>query len=138
MESIKEVQVENKNSQVRKITLSKEESPTLLKRKASLEEVSNTRTKRKHWVDVRTAPDACEKLNSLLKKCNEKEFGRPVTSGDIMAVLLEKITDKDIERIREMTLRPSDKLKIAHIEFVRKNNIDISYEEFLCKQLKLQ
>lgn len=89
----------------------------------------------KFMVDVSKDLNYKEQIINLLKQANEKEYGREIQFKDIVFILLSKVNQKDIEKLQENSLTDKEKVQKAHIEFNRKNNTNLSYEEFLIKRL---
>ena len=70
-----------------------------------------------------------------LLKCNEKNYGRPILFKDICLYAISKLSDKDIDKIQEMSLSEMGKVQRALDEFNQKNGQKLELGEFLVKKL---
>ncbi len=91
----------------------------------------------KFFVDLSKEKVPLEKVFDLLSKSNEKDYGREVTFKDIALFGIDKITDKDLERLRDGSLSEMEKVDKARDEYNQKNGTSLSMGEFLVKKLSI-
>ena len=89
----------------------------------------------KYFVDLSHEAESLKLVNDLLAKANDKEGGKVINFKDLVIIAITKLTDKDIERLQEMSLSEMEKVERALIEFNKKNNVNLSMGEFLIKKL---
>jgi hypothetical protein len=73
----------------------------------------------------------------LLAKSNKKDYGREVTFKDLALFGIEKLTDKDIDKIKDGSLSEMEKVEKALDEYNQKNRTTLSMGEFLVKKLSI-
>lgn len=78
--------------------------------------------------------DSAKLLSSLREKANRKPFGRKVKESEVIAIALTLVESIHIEQLQERTLSQTDRLKIAHEEFQKKNG-KITLDVFLGRLL---
>jgi len=71
----------------------------------------------------------------LLRKCNEKDYGKPILFKDLCLFAVSKLTEKDIEKIQEQSLTEMEKVQRAYDEHKKKSGQEFSFGEFLTKKL---
>lgn len=64
-------------------------------------------------------------------------YGKEVTFKDLVLFSLPKITNKDIEKIKESSLSEMEKVERLRIEFNAKNSTNLTLGEFLMKKLNI-
>lgn len=77
-------------------------------------------------------------LSEVLNQCNNKDFGKKIKKSDVISYALRQLSEKNIFEIQELSFSLSDRIKLAHEEFNKKNKTSHSYEEFLAMKLKIQ
>lgn len=91
--------------------------------------------------DEKNHQQICEILREANKSelgVNNKKLGREILIKDIVDYLLPRVTKKDIEAIKEMGLGLMDKVELQYLQHIKKNNLKISFEEYLAKELKIK
>ncbi|HAZ13907.1 MAG: hypothetical protein A2X86_13020 [Bdellovibrionales bacterium GWA2_49_15] len=91
----------------------------------------------KFFVDASGDKQSLDLIFDLLARCNQKTKGREITFKDICLLALPKITDKDIERLQEVSLSEMEKVQRALEEFNQKNGTNLELGEFLVKKLNI-
>ena len=91
----------------------------------------------KFFVDLSKHKTGLEKIQSLLIKANNKQHGREITFRDIVLYLLDKVSDKDIEKIQEFSLTEMEKVQKLCDEYNTKNGTSLLLGEFLVKKLNI-
>lgn len=104
-----------------------------LKDLASESKVETVQTK--FFVDLSKEKEVLEKVISLLSKLNQKSYGREINFKDISLFGIDKITDKDFEKIRDASLSEMEKVQKLLDEHNQKNSTNLSMGEFLVKRL---
>lgn len=91
----------------------------------------------KFFVDLAKEKVALEKVFNLLTKSNQKDYGREVVFKDLALFGIDKIVDKDIDKIKDGSLSEMEKVKKALDEHNEKNKVNLSMGEFLVKKLSI-
>ncbi|MBL7663812.1 MAG: hypothetical protein JNM93_01670 [Bacteriovoracaceae bacterium] len=91
----------------------------------------------KFYVDVSDDKENLDLIFSLLKKANAKNYGREINFKDLYLLLLTMVTDKDIEKLQEISLSEMEKVERSLDEYNKKNNTNLALGEFLVKRLGL-
>lgn len=89
----------------------------------------------KFFVDLSSDKDSLGLIFDLLEKCNQKNYGKEIQFKDVALYAISKVSDKDVERIQELSLSEMEKVERALDEFNKKNNLKLSMGEFLVKRL---
>lgn len=89
----------------------------------------------KYMIDVAKDSELREMIVNALKLANNKDYGKVIQVKDVLEILLPKLTNKEIEKLQENSLTEKEKIHKAHIEFNKKNNLDLSFNEFLIRRL---
>jgi len=105
------------------------------KPKNQKKEVSVNQGQTKFFIDLSNEKDSLDLIFGLLRKCNEKHYGRVILFKDICLYSVAKLTDKDIEKIQEMSLGEMEKVQRLLDEHNKKIGSNISLGEFLVKKL---
>ncbi len=105
------------------------------KPKNQKKEVSVNQGQTKFFIDLSNEKDSLDLIFGLLRKCNEKDYGRVILFKDICLYSVAKLTDKDIEKIQEMSLGEMEKVQRLLDEHNKKIGANISLGEFLVKKL---
>ncbi len=98
---------------------------------------SKVESKVKFFIDLRKDKKILAKLNSMLVKLNEKDYGRELGIKDLFIYGFNKITDKDVEKIKEGSLSAMEKVESACMAYNVKNDSKLSVAEFMVKKLAL-
>lgn len=95
------------------------------------------RDQTKFFVDLSKERVPLEKVFDLLIKSNKKDYGREITFKDLALFGIDKIVDKDIDKIKDGSLSEMEKVKKALDEYNLKNKTSLSMGEFLVKKLSI-
>ncbi len=95
------------------------------------------RSQTKFFVDLSKEGVPLEKVFDLLTKSNKKDYGREITFKDLALFGIDKIVDKDIEKIKDGSLSEMEKVVKALDEYNLKNGTSLSMGEFLVKKLSI-
>ncbi len=85
----------------------------------------------KFYVDLSKSRKMLEKVQKILVEANDKEFGEEVTFRELAIAGIKKLTDKDIEKIRDNSISFKEKLEIEFNKYKESNEEDIDFWEFL-------
>ena len=96
--------------------------------------IEENKNRNKYFIDLTKDLESKELINNLINQANKKDFGRKIDLKDLIIFALPKLNIKDLERIQENTLSPIDKLRRAHVDYNQKNQIQLSFNEFLIKK----
>jgi hypothetical protein len=102
-----------------------------------IKEKTTIKDQKKFFVDYSNEPKKHELVVKLITEVNKKEFGREVIFKDLVDFALKKVTDKDLEKIQEMTLGKMDKVHMQLEKHNLKHGINLDLGEFLVRQLKI-
>ena len=91
----------------------------------------------KYLVDLGSNKEQREMVYELLGRVNDKAYGHIVLFKDLAFYGLSKITDKDIEKVQEMSLTEMEKVERSLDEFNKKNGSKLKLGEYLLKKLNL-
>ena len=91
----------------------------------------NTTEQEKFYVDLSKSRKMLEKVQKILVEANDKEFGEEVTFRELAIAGIKKLTDKDIEKIRDNSISFKEKLEIEFNKYKESNEEDIDFWEFL-------
>lgn len=105
------------------------------KPKNQKKELSNNQEQTKFFVDLSHEKESLDLIFSLLRKCNEKDYGSVILFKDLCLYAVSKLTDKDIEKIQEGSLSEMERVKRALDEHNRKTGSNLTLGEFLVKKL---
>lgn len=105
------------------------------KPKNQKKEVSVNQEQTKFFVDLSNEKESLDLIFGLLRKCNEKDYGRVILFKDVVLHAVAKLTDKDIEKIQEMSLGEMEKVQRLLDEHNKKTGQHLSLGEFLIKKL---
>ena len=76
-------------------------------------------------------------IKQLLKKVNEKEIGEEVTPYDLVMMGLKSINEKGIEKLKENSITPRQRMLRAYKEAQINDNYKGSLDEFMCSRAKI-
>lgn len=105
------------------------------KPKNQKKEISNNQEQTKFFVDLSHEKESLDLIFSLLRKCNEKDYGSVILFKDLCLYAVSKLTDKDIEKIQEGSLSEMERVNRALDEHNKKTGSNLSLGEFLVKKL---
>jgi len=89
----------------------------------------------KFFVDLSHEKESLNLIFDLLRKCNEKDFGKEILFKDLCLYAVSKLTDKDLEKIQEGSLSEMEKVERALFDYNKKSGTNLSMGEFLVKRL---
>lgn len=89
----------------------------------------------KFFVDLSNEKESLSLIFDFLLKCNEKNYGRPILFKDICIYAISKLTDKDVDKIQEVSLSEMEKVQRALDDYNKKNGQKLELGEFLVKKL---
>lgn len=107
------------------------------KAKNQIRESSKQKEQSKFFVDLSHEKESLNLIFDLLEKCNKKSYGKQVRFKDLCLYAVAKISDKDIERIQEMSLSEMERVERALEEHNKKTGQSLSLGEFLVKKLNI-
>ncbi|MGE3609612.1 MAG: hypothetical protein AB7I27_08500 [Bacteriovoracaceae bacterium] len=105
------------------------------KPKNQKKEVSLNQDQTKFFIDLSNEKESLDLIFGLLRKCNEKDYGRVILFKDICLFAVAKLNDKDIEKIQEISLGEMEKVQRLLDEHNKKTGQNLSLGEFLIKKL---
>lgn len=73
----------------------------------------------------------------MLSKANEKEYGDPVTPHDLLMMGVRSLSEKHIERLKEGSLNPRQRIEKAYKEASDKEGFKGTLDEFICSRAKI-
>lgn len=91
---------------------------------------SKMRKQQVSTVAVRVKRETKRRLQSEMAKINKKTIGRAVHLDALILRLLERLTEQDIIALQEQSLSNTDRLEIAHRDYIKRNGA-ISKDEFI-------
>tara|TARA_Y100000590_G_scaffold439819_1_gene564351 strand:+ start:285 stop:689 length:405 start_codon:yes stop_codon:yes gene_type:complete len=91
----------------------------------------------KFFVDLSKEKDSLEQIFNLLRKVNKKNYGREITFKDLALFGIDKITEKDLDKIKDGSLSEMEKVEKTLDEYNQKNGTKLSMGEFLVKKLSI-
>ena len=89
----------------------------------------------KFFVDLSNEQESLSLIFDFLLKCNEKNYGRPILFKDICIYAVSKLTDKDVDKIQEVSLSEMEKAQRVLDDYNKKNGQKLELGEFLVKKL---
>lgn len=89
----------------------------------------------KFFVDLSNDNKSLSMVVDLMSKCNEKDYGSVISFKDLCLFGINKVTDKDIEKLQELSLSEMEKVERALIDHNKKAGSNLSMGEFLIKKL---
>jgi hypothetical protein len=105
------------------------------KAKNQAKDMAKLKEQTKFFVDLSQEQESLDLIFDLLRKCNEKDFGKEILFKDLCLYAVSKLTDKDIEKIQEGSLSEMEKVERALYEHNKKSGTNLSMGEFLVKRL---
>lgn len=95
------------------------------------------RARTKFFVELAKENENLLMVFKHLEAANNKTHGREIFFKDLAIFAMEKLTQKDIEKIQELSLSEMEKVERALEEFNSKNGLNLSLGEFLVKKLSI-
>ena len=92
---------------------------------------------KKFFIDYSKEPKNQELVVKLLREVNKKSHGEEITFKDLVSYALNKISSKDLEKMKRLALGEMDKVGMLLEKYNQKHGTNISLGEFLVKQLKI-
>lgn len=105
------------------------------KPKNQKKEVSLNQEQTKFFIDLSNDKDSLDLIFDLLRKSNEKDYGRAILFKDICLYAVSKLTDKDIDKIQALSLGEMEKVQRLLDDYNKKNGLSLTLGEFLIKKL---
>jgi hypothetical protein len=105
------------------------------KKKNEKKEYVLNRGQTKFFIDYGDNKKELDVVFDLLSKANKKSLGRVITFKDLALYGLSKITEKDLERIQELSLTEMERVHRSLDEYNEKNGLRLSLGEYLSKKL---
>ncbi len=95
--------------------------------------------KTKLTLDFKENMELLEQIQGILDVSNKKKYGRKVDLMDLLAILLEKFEEEsDTAKAQERTYSKMDRVYLSHEEYNEKNQLSLTLEEYLIRELKIQ
>jgi hypothetical protein len=89
------------------------------------------------FIDLGSSEKVRLRLLNVLEEVNEKDYGEDISFKELIIYCLNKISEKDIERIKESSLSEMEKVSRSLNEFNEKNNSNLTLGEYLVKRLNI-
>ena len=95
------------------------------------------REQTKFYIDLSRDKKIREKLFNILEKTNDKDYGEIVTFKEVMLLGFNKLTEKDIDKLKESSLSEMEKVQRTVDEYNKKNATNLNLGEYLVKKLNI-
>lgn len=95
------------------------------------------REQTKFFIDLSSEKEFQAKVFNLLELSNKKHYGREIQFKDIVLYSLEKVSEKDIEKIQESSLSEMEKVERLLNDYNKKSTNKLTLGEFLVKKLNI-
>ena len=99
--------------------------------------VEINREQTKFYMDLSKDKKIKEKLFDILEKANDKDYGEIVTFKEVMLLGFNKLTEKDIDKLKESSLSEMEKVQRTVDEYNKKNATNLNLGEYLVKKLNI-
>jgi hypothetical protein len=76
-------------------------------------------------------------IHQMLARANDKDFGDPVTPQDLIMMGIRSLNDKHIEKLKEGSLNPRQRIEKAYKEATEKDGFNGTLDEFICSRAKI-
>jgi len=76
-------------------------------------------------------------IKEKLKELNNKDYGKEISFKDLAIFAIRKLTQKDMEKIKEESLTEMEKVNRLLSEYNKKNNSSFELGEFLVRKLNI-
>ena len=90
-----------------------------------------------NWQNARLQIETKKKADALLKKANQKKFGRRIKFDQLISLSLDKINDSDILKLQDQSLTANDHLENMR-SFYIKSHGNITSKEFTAFTMSLE
>ena len=91
----------------------------------------------KFFVDLSKENELLKKVQELLIEANNKNYGGEITFKDMALFAIDKLTKKDIEKLKDNSLSEMEKVERSLEEYNQKNGTKLNLGEYLIKKLNL-
>lgn len=88
--------------------------------KKQIEKRKEKKNQTKFFVDLRTEEKELRRIFNLLKQANNKSYGKKIIFKDLALFAIEKISQKDLEKIKELSLSKWRKYKKFVMSSIKK------------------
>ena len=89
------------------------------------------------FVDLGSNNKERQKLINVLEEANKKDYGDEINFKELVLYSINKITEKDIERLKESSISEMEKVTRTLNEYNQKNNSSLTLGEYLVKRLNI-
>ena len=93
---------------------------------------------RRFVISYKNDPQGHSKITQLIEQANQKSYGRVVTFKDLVDYALNKIAEKDLEKVKRQSLGEMDKVEMMLEKYNQKHATNLSLGEFLVKRLRIK
>jgi hypothetical protein len=93
-------------------------------------------TQGKYSIDFSKSKEASDLMDSFLEKLNNKSYGKKIGPTQVLAYALSRLKEEDVVLIQEQNLTTRDLLQKKYDEYVLKTGEQISYDDFIFRNLK--
>ena len=100
-------------------------------------EKCNTRSMKRIVMTFKEKKEDAELIDQMLIKANEKDYGDPVTPHDLLMMGVRSLTDKHIEKLKEGSLNPRQRIEKAYKEAIEKDGFKGTIDEYVCSRAKI-
>ncbi len=91
----------------------------------------------KFFVDLSKENELLKKVQELLIEANNKNYGGEITFKDMALFAIDKLTKKDIEKLKDNSLSEMEKVERSLEEYNKKNSTNLNLGEYLIKKLNI-
>ena len=95
------------------------------------------RDKTRFTVELGNEKKSLEVVFKLLEQTNKKDYGREIEFKDLAIWGINKLGQKDVEKIQEASMSEMEKVERLFNEHNDKNSGDMTLGEFLVKKLNI-
>ncbi len=88
-------------------------------------------SKGKFIVSFRGQPEVAKIINEALARANDKSFGRKVDFTDLVKIIFRKITDRDIQKLQEMSLNRTQKIELMVKKYNETHDLNLSVQDYV-------
>jgi hypothetical protein len=119
------------------VSMEEEKKNERRRSKNQKKEVMSFKEQTKFFVDLSSEQEQLGLIFDLLKKCNDKTYGREIIFKDLAVYAIAKLSEKDVEKIQEASLSEMEKVRRLLDEHNKKTGASLSLGEFLVKKLNI-
>ena len=91
----------------------------------------------KFFVDLSTHEKERVRIVNLLEEVNKKDYGGEVNFKELTLYALNKLGEKDIDKVKESSLTEMEKVQRTLDEYNKKNTSKLTLGEYLVKKLNI-